>query len=147
VLKINSHITVELGNGQKITMSLEEGKELINGLSKFIEDGMHMPNEKRMRKEALRIYTGRRRKIPGMSEPKKEEIIKHVNKKLSSKPRTLSNLLNGVSYIPNHLPMIRQFIENEPHISKKIIGRRTYYSLKEADSERLARPPKIAATV
>jgi hypothetical protein len=147
VLKINSYITVELGNGQKITMSLEEGKELVNGLSKFIEDSRHMPSEKRTREEALRIYTGQRRKTPGMSEPKKEEIIKHVNNKLSSKPRTLSNLLNGVSYIPNHLPIIRQLVENESHISKKVIGRRTYYFLKNADSERLAKPPKIAAAV
>lgn len=65
-----------------------------------------------------------------MSEAKKNEIMKHINKKISKTPRTLSSLLKGVSYVPNHLPTIRQAVESQKSIDKKIIGKRTYYLTK-----------------
>jgi hypothetical protein len=62
-----------------------------------------------------------------MSDAKKKEILDHVNKQLSAKPRALSNLLKGVSYVPNHLPHIRKMIEDQKHVSKKAIGKRIFY--------------------
>jgi hypothetical protein len=66
-------------------------------------------------------------KISHMSYAKKKEILDHINKQLSAKPRTLSNLLKGVSYVPNHLPHIRKMIEDQKHVSKKAIGKRIFY--------------------
>ncbi|HEX7032946.1 MAG TPA: hypothetical protein VF172_08105 [Nitrososphaera sp.] len=126
MVRINPSVTLELKSGQTITIDLDEAQEIIKGLTKFVQDGSNhaaKANIKKGRKNAKRGATG----APGMSEAKKNEIIRHVNKKISKTPKTLSNLLKGVSYVPNHLPAIRQAVENEKGIDKRIIGKRTYY--------------------
>ena len=145
MIKINSSIILELENGQKISLSLKEAKELNRDLAKFIEDDKAVPTvEQRKRKNTGRSYFRQKRKVPGMSEAKKNEILKHVNKKLSEQPRTLSNLIEGISYIPNHLPMIRQIVEDQPHVTKQVIGKRTYYSAKGSGNG-VGRHSKVAA--
>ena len=145
MVKISSSIMLELKSGQKISLSLQEAKELNRDLAKFVEDGKAPPVVERRRKNALRNYSRQKREVPGMSGAKKNEILKYINKKLSEQPRTLSNLLEGVSYIPNHLPMIRQILEGQPHVAKKAIGKRTYYSAKGGGDGRVGRHPKVAA--
>ncbi|SRR5690606_32611014 len=130
MVKINPSVTLELKSGQTITIDLDEAHEVIKGLSKFIQEDSRYAakaSTKKGRKSTKRGGTG----IPSISEAKKDEIIKHVNKKISKTPRTLSNLLKGISYVPNHLPAIRQAVESQKGIEKRIIGKRTYYLAKE----------------
>jgi hypothetical protein len=129
-MKISSNITVEIDGRQRISLSPDDARKLIVNLSKFIEDNRNMQGRNYPRAHALHMHVAQKKKIPGISEIKMNEIVKHVERELSETPRTLSNLLKGISYIPNHLPMIRERVEKEPHISRKIIGKRTYYSSK-----------------
>jgi hypothetical protein len=62
-----------------------------------------------------------------MSDSKKKEILQYINKQLSTKPRTLSNLLIGMPYVPNQLPYIRSMIEQQPNVAKKVVGKRIFY--------------------
>ncbi len=130
MVRINPSVTLELKSGQTITIDLDEAQEVIKGLTKLIQDDSRHAakvNMKRGRKNAKRGTAG----VPSISDAKKDEIIRHVNKKISKTPRTLSNLLKGISYVPNHLPAIRQAVESQKGIDKKIIGKRTYYLAKE----------------
>jgi hypothetical protein len=130
MVKISPSVTLVLEkSGQTITIDLDEARQIIKGLSKFVQEGnshagkIPQAGVKKGRKKGLAM-------VPRMSETKKNEILKHVSKKLSARPRTLSNLLRGVSYVPNNLPMIRAMIENQDNVAKKVIGKRTYYSKK-----------------
>jgi len=142
MVRINPSITLELEKGgQRITIDLKEAKEIIRSLSKFVKDNdaslkaNSTTRSKRTRKNARksrqllqkRMPAAASQKISHMSYAKKKEILDHVNKQLSAKPRTLSNLLKGVSYMPNHLPHIRKMIEDQKHVSKKAIGKRIFY--------------------
>jgi vacuolar-type H+-ATPase subunit E/Vma4 len=142
MVRINPSITLELEKGeQRITIDLKEAKEIIRSLSKFVKDNdaslkaNTTTRSKRTRKNARKSYQLLQKRMPAaasqkishMSYAKKKEILDHVNKQLSAKPRTLSNLLEGVSYVPNHLPQIRKMIEDQKHVSKKAIGKRIFY--------------------
>jgi vacuolar-type H+-ATPase subunit E/Vma4 len=127
--------------GQRITIDLKEAKEIIRSLSKFVKDNdaslkaNTSTRSKRTRKNARKSHQLLQKRMPAaasqkishMSYAKKKEILDHINKQLSAKPRTLSNLLKGVSYVPNHLPHIRKMIEDQKHVSKKAIGKRIFY--------------------
>jgi hypothetical protein len=139
MVKVSPSVTLELKSGQTITIDLEEAQQIIRGLSKFVHDGSRAGKTFRPGVEARKKGPVT---VPRMSEAKRNEILKHVNKKLSSKPRTLSNLLKGVSYVPNYLPAIRQMVEDQKHVSKKMIGKRTFYFLGEG---RVGKPSKVAA--
>jgi vacuolar-type H+-ATPase subunit E/Vma4 len=120
---------------------LKEAKEIIRSLSKFVKDNdaslkaNTSTRSKRTRKNARKSHQLLQKRMPAaasqkishMSYAKKKEILDHINKQLSAKPRTLSNLLKGVSYVPNHLPHIRKMIEDQKHVSKKAIGKRIFY--------------------
>lgn len=142
MVRINPSITLELEKGeQRITIDLKEAKEIIRSLSKFVKDNdaslkaNTTTRSKRTRKNARKSYQLLQKRMPAaasqkishMSYAKKKEILDHVNKQLSAKPRTLSNLLEGVSYVPNHLPQIRKMIEDQKHVSKKAIEKRIFY--------------------
>jgi hypothetical protein len=142
MVRINPSITLELEKGeQRITIDLKEAKEIIRSLSKFVKDNdaslkaNTTTRSKRTRKNARKSYQLLQKRMPAaasqkishMSYAKKKKILDHVNKQLSAKPRTLSNLLKGVSYVPNHLPQIRKMIEDQKHVSKKAIGKRIFY--------------------
>jgi hypothetical protein len=155
MVRIQPSITIDLGKGeQKLTLEIEEAKELYNTLAKFLKMGSsnnsswqsssHRGAADLTANIAIR-KGGRRGRKPSktsfsISEAKTKEILEHINKQLSdTKPRTLTNLLKGVSYVPNHIPLIRQAVENQDKIGKKKIGKRTYYLRKQS-------PPKAAAT-
>jgi vacuolar-type H+-ATPase subunit E/Vma4 len=142
MVRINPSITLELEKGgQRITIDLKEAKEIIRSLSKFVKDNdaslkaNTSTRSKRTRKNARKSHQLLQKRMPAaasqkishMSYAKKKEILDHINKQLSAKPRTLSNLLKGVSYVPNHLPHIRKMIEDQKHVSKKAIGKRIFY--------------------
>ena len=141
MVRINPSITLELEKGgQRITIDLKEAKEIIRSLSKFVKDNdaslkaNTTTRSKRTRKNARKSHQLLQKRMPAasqkishMSDAKKKEILDNVNKQLSAKPRTLSNLLKGVSYMPNHLPHIRKMIEDQKHVSKKAIGKRIFY--------------------
>lgn len=142
MVRINPSITLELEKGgQRITIDLKEAKEIIRSLSKFVKDNdvslkaNTTTRSKRTRKNARKSHQLLQKRMPAaasqkishMSDAKKKEILDHVNKQLSAKPRTLSNLLESVSYVPNHLPHIRKMIEDQKHVSKKAIGKRIFY--------------------
>jgi hypothetical protein len=141
MVRINPSITLELEKGgQRITIDLKEAKEIIRSLSKFVKDNdaslkaNTTTRSKRTRKNARKSHQLLQKRMPAasqkishMSDAKKKEILDNVNKQLSAKPRTLSNLLKGVSYVPNHLPHIRKMIEDQKYVSKKVIGKRIFY--------------------
>jgi hypothetical protein len=142
MVRINPSITLELEKGgQRITIDLKEAKEIVRSLSKFVKDNdaslkaNTTTRSKRTRKNARksrqllqkRMPAAASQKISHMSDAKKKEILDHVNKQLSAKPKTLSDLLKGVSYVPNHLPHIRKMIEDQKHVPKKAIGKRIFY--------------------
>jgi vacuolar-type H+-ATPase subunit E/Vma4 len=142
MVRINPSITLELEKGgQRITIDLKEAKEIVRSLSKFVKDNdaslkaNTTTRSKRTRKNARKSHQLLQKRMPAaasqkishMSDAKKKEILDHVNKQLSAKPRTLSNLLESVSYVPNHLPHIMKMIEDQKHVSKKAIGKRIFY--------------------
>lgn len=143
MVRINPSITLELEkDGQRIAIDLKEAKEIIRSLSKFVKDNdaslkaNTTTRSKRTRKNARKSHQLLQKRMPAaaasqkishMSYAKKKEILDHVNKQLSAKPRALSNLLKGVSYVPNHLLHIRKMIEDQKHVSKKAIGKRIFY--------------------
>jgi hypothetical protein len=155
MVRIQPSITIDLGKaGQKLTLEIEEAKELYNTLAKFLKMGSsnsswqsssHSGAADPTANVAIRKGRRGRGRKPSktsfsISEAKTKEILEHINKQLSdTKPRTLTNLLKGVSYVPNHIPLIRQAVENQDKIAKKKIGKRTYYLRKQS-------PPKAAAT-
>jgi hypothetical protein len=67
-----------------------------------------------------------------MSDSKKQEVITHISRQLSEKPRTLTNLLKGVSYSASQLPAIRSIVERQQGVRAKTKGKRTLYLKKKA---------------
>ena len=137
MVMINSSVTLELEkDGQKISIDLEEAKQIIHSLSRFVKSNEEdFKTTAQSHKNAGKSYQlvkqiNSAQKIPHMSDAKRKEIFDHIGRQLSTKPRTLSNLLEGVSYVPNHLPHITKMLENHHNIDKKTIGKRTYYFLK-----------------
>jgi hypothetical protein len=109
-----------------------------------VQDGKNSNNigRTRVKKERKNAMRGAAT-IPRMSEAKKNEILNHVSKKVSTRPSTLSNLLKGVSYVPNHLPQIRSMVESQPQVSKRQIGKRTYY-FKSSEKRSAKQPARVA---
>ena len=128
LVKINPSVTLELKSGQKVTIDLEEARQIIKGLTKFVEDGEYAmkapPSRVQKRKGRKNVE---QTKIAHMSEAKRVAILTHLNNQLSARPKTISNLLKGISYVPNHLPHIRRMIEGQRNVAKKRIGKRIFY--------------------
>jgi hypothetical protein len=139
-IRISPSITLKLEkSGQTITVDFEEAKEIVKSLSNFLNQGGSTTTTTTAIGRSVEEISAAKRegggkggaiKVPYMSENKRKEIIKHISRQLSTKPKTLSTLLKGVSYIPNYLPAIRQMVENQGNIHKEKIGKRTYYSKK-----------------
>ena len=128
LVKINPSVTLELKSGQKVTIDLEEAGQIIKGLSRFVEDGEYAmkapPSRVQKRKGRKNVE---QTKIAHMSEAKRITILTHLNNQLSAKPKTISKLLNGITYVPNHLPHIRRMIEGQRNVAKKRMGKRIFY--------------------
>ena len=94
-------------------------------------NGRRRRGRKSSKKNKSAPQKDRKTKVPYMSENKRQEIITHISRQLSAKPQTLSALLEGVSYVPNYLPTIRQMVESRgKNIRREKIGKRIYYSKK-----------------
>src|SRR5438093_7827239 len=120
LVKINPSVTLELRNGQKVTIDLEEAGQIIKGLTKFVGDSEYPKVPPRIQKRKDRKNVEQKR-IPHMSEAKRTAILQHFNNQLSAKPKTISKLLNGITYVPNYLPHIRKMIEAQRNVAKKRI--------------------------
>ena len=128
LVKINPSVTLELKSGQKLTIDLEEAGQIIKGLTKFVEDGEYAikaPSSRVQKRKGRKNVE--QTKIAHMSEAKRIAILTHLNNQLSARPKTISNLLKGISYVPNHLPHIRRMIEGQRNVAKKRIGKRIFY--------------------
>ncbi len=156
MVKINPSVTLELENGQTITIDLEEAKQLVKSLAKLVQEGNGDSKKKTTTRNSTKQgrkgrkggggRKGHKKSLAGMSDAKRKSIVDHVNKRLSSsQPQTLSHLLKGMSYSPNHLPLIRQMVEDQKHVSRKVIGKRTFYLLSSAESKKAGRPSKATA--
>src|SRR5437667_128075 len=126
LVKINRSVTLELKNGQTVTIDLEEAGQIIKGLTKFVGGEYAKVPPPRIQKRKDRKNVEQKR-IPHMSEAKRTAILKHLNNQLSAKPKTISKLLNGITYVPNYLPHIRKMIEGQRNVAKKRIGKRIFY--------------------
>nr|AFK24932.1 hypothetical protein Josef01_10c16_36 [uncultured archaeon] len=156
MVRITKSFSIEIEkDGYKITFTPDEIKELKRQLDAAIREKGKREVEKE--EEGVSTVIGQRRsrktkqhqqkskiksksaslpstagKVVHMSEDKRKAIMDNVNKKLSSvTPKTLSALLDGVSYVPNYLPAIRKMVESRDDVVKKQVGKRTLYSLKE----------------
>ena len=154
-MRISPTIVLRLEkDGQRITIDVEEAKELIRDLGSFVKENntdqsdlknhllasgqrkYRIERNRRIAQYQLQLQerplqsTGSHiEKVPRiyMSEAKIKAITHHINRELSSRPRTLSSLLKGVSYMPNHLSVIRNIVESQSSVGKRKIGKRTYY--------------------
>lgn len=165
MVKVKQTITLELeSSGQKVTVDLQEARDIIKSLSRFVErrsdsnniiesSGRTIRKGRKANTKTKREGRGFRKaksaqngKALSMSETKRQEIIDHVNKQLSARPQTLSALLKGVSYVPNYLPAIRKMIETKGNINREIIGKRIYYSRKSSSASTQKQTRSVAIT-
>jgi hypothetical protein len=139
LVRVKPTITLELdSSGQIVTIDLQEAKAIIKSLAKFVDQSQGRTVADMTSSKGAQVSKRRGRstkakpsqKGPSMSENKRQEIIDHIQKQLSARPKTLSALLKGVSYVPNYLPAIREMVESRGSINREIIGRRVYYSRK-----------------
>jgi hypothetical protein len=153
LVRAKSSITLELDkSGQTITLGVDEAKQVIKNLARLLNKtrigigrkkraGRMVVTKKRRQKRKNNKMTKKKGKILSMSETKRQEIMEHVYRQLSARPKTLSALLKGISYSPNYLPMIRKLVESRGNISHRMIGKRTYYARKGSGDE-LTHSPK-----
>lgn len=136
MVKINPFITIELTKGnEKLTIDSEEAKQIIKELAEFVRNdhyGKNKTSQIKIRKREVQKTDRKNRRLSNkkilyMSDAKRKEILQHINKQISARPKTLSNLLKGASYVPNHLPYIRKMVENQQRLAKKMRGKRTFY--------------------
>ena len=147
-MKIGKAISIELRDGQRLSLSLKETRELYRKLGKMLADAVEGERKKTnkanlTRKEKSRIARKGSRavstkssssssgKIISLSDAKRQEILSHLNREISATPRTLTNLLKGVSYSASQLPAIRSIIESQQGVRAKTKGKRTLYLKKK----------------
>jgi hypothetical protein len=151
-VNIGKAISIELDDGQRLSLSLKEAEELHLKLAKMLKDnrgrksigeverGRGRPGRRKntagktARAAATKLSIRRKARgspAVGMSDEKRQEILIHLNKEVSETPRTLTNLLKGTSYSPSQIPLIRSLIENQENIAAKTKGKRTLYLKKK----------------
>lgn len=156
-MKIGKAIYIELRDGQRLTLSWKETKELYTKLESMLSTNRIDTREKeekvrRGKKKSVRKSKGRSAKpshsrlmVP-LSDAKKQEVLRHLNNEISQTPRTLTNLLKGVSYSASQLPAIRTLIEGEQNIKAKAKGKRTLYQIRKKVKKTAAAPKAAVAT-
>jgi hypothetical protein len=125
MVKITKSVTIEIEkDGQRITLTPNEIEDIKRKLDAAVrEKGREVRTSQKPAKAAM----SKKQRVVHMSEGKRKEIMANVDKKLSNTPKTLSALLDGVSYVPNYLPAIRKMVEGRKDIVKKVVGKRTLY--------------------
>lgn len=137
MVKVTKSVYIEIEkDGQKITFGPDEIEDIKRQLDAAIREKGGRESSTGMKagrkaKEVAKVATAT---VYHMSDEKKRNIINNVNKKLSDTPKTLSALLDGVSYVPNYLPVIRKMVEGQQNVAKKQVGKRTLYYLKDGKS-------------
>lgn len=142
-MKIDKAISIQLRDGQRLSLSLKETEELYAKLGEILAEGNRkgrrgrrerIGKKKAIRNSGKRKYRTRSLKSTSssgvtmsLSDAKKQEVLAHLNKELSETPRTLTNLLKGVSYSASQLPAIRSIVENQDNVAAKSKGKRTLY--------------------
>lgn len=139
MVKVTKSVYIEIEkDGQKITFGPDEIKDIKRQLDAAVREkgGREFRANQKDGQKAKR--STKAETIYHMSDGKKKDIINNVNKKLSGTPKTLSALLDGVSYVPNYLPAIRKMVEGQQNVAKKQVGKRTLYYLKDGKSTQQA---------
>jgi hypothetical protein len=131
VVKVTKSVTIEIEkDGKSITITPDELDEIKWQLDAAIrERGREFRAKLQTGQQPVKNSNGSSAAAPKavhMSDAKRKEIMAHVNKRLSATPRTLSALLDGVSYVPNYLPII-EMVEGQNNVARKQVGKRTLY--------------------
>jgi hypothetical protein len=132
MVKVTKSVVIEIEkDGQRMTLFQSEFDDIKRQLESAVrEKGREV--KAISQKPAAKAPSGKKQKQPvHMSEEKRKGIMSNVDKKLSETPKTLSALLDGVSYVPNYLPAIRKMVEGRRDVAKKIVGKRTLYFRKK----------------
>jgi hypothetical protein len=127
MVKITKSVSIEIEkDGQRITLTPSEIEDIKRQLNAAVrEKGREVRTSQKPAKAAA--SKKQQQQAVHMSEGKRKEIMANVDKKLSSSPKTLSALLDGVSYVPNYLPAIRKMVEGRRDVARKAMGKRTLY--------------------
>jgi len=130
MVKVTKSVMIEIEkDGKRITLNQSEFDDIKRQLEAAVRQKGR--EAKVNRKPTGTKATSSKKQSVHMSEEKRKGIMSNVDKKLSETPKTLSALLDGVSYVPNYLPAIRKMVEGRRDVVKKIVGKRTLYFRKK----------------
>jgi hypothetical protein len=128
MVKITKSVTIEIEkDGQRMTLTQSEIEDIKRQLDAAVREKGREVRTSRKPAKAKASKKQQQQQVVHMSDEKRKEIMANVDKKLSSTPKTLSALLDGVSYVPNYLPAIRKMVEGRKDVAKKVVGKRTLY--------------------
>lgn len=130
MVKITKSVMIEIEkDGQKITLNQSEFDDIKRQLESAVRA---KGKEVKASPKSAKASSRKQQQQPvHMSEEKRKGIMANVDKKLSETPKTLSGLLDGVSYVPNYLPAIRKMVEGRRDVTKKAVGKRILYFRKK----------------
>lgn len=128
MVKVTKSVVIEIEkDGQRMTLFQSEFDDIKRQLESAVRE---KGREVKVSQKPAKAPSGKKQPVH-MSEEKRKGIMSNVDKKLSETPKTLSALLDGVSYVPNYLPAIRKMVEGRRDVVKKLVGKRTLYSRKK----------------
>jgi hypothetical protein len=118
MVRITKSFTIDIEkDGQRITIGPEEIQQIKAALEEASRE-----KGREIRKTRTKVQSK-----SYISREKQERIMSHIGKRLSSKPQTLSSLLDGIPYAPNTMPAIRQMVKHRKDVGQKVVGKRTLY--------------------
>jgi hypothetical protein len=128
MVKVTKSVMIEIEkDGKRITLNQSEFDDIKRQLEAAVRE---KGREVKVSQKPAKATSSKKQPVH-MSEEKRKGIMSNVDKKLSETPKTLSALLDGVSYVPNYLPAIRKMVEGRRDVVKKIVGKRTLYFRKK----------------
>ena len=128
MVKVTKSVMIEIEkDGNRITLNQSEFDDIKRQLEAAVRE---KGREVKVSQKPAKATSSKKQPVH-MSEEKRKGIMSNVDKKLSETPKTLSALLDGVSYVPNYLPAIRKKVEGRRDVVKKIVGKRTLYFRKK----------------
>lgn len=116
--------------GTRVELNVEEIRNLAKaaGIINASQSSVHRASKTSApRPEQLARSESKKKKTWGISQKKKDRILEHVKKNLTTSPQSLSKLLAGAKYAPNDLPTLREYIEQQTDIQRMTAGKLTYY--------------------
>ena len=130
MIKITKSVVIEIEkDGQRMTLVQSEIDDIKRQLVTAVQ--AKCKEVRASQKPAKTSFSSNKQQPVHMSDEKRKGIMDNVGKKLSSTPKTLSTLLDGVSYVPNYLPVIRKMVEGRQDVAKKAVGKRILYLRKK----------------